>query len=147
MVVFLFLSELGKSILFVKQDCIEVRINCYEPKSGVIADSFSDRVDGEEATRNGILIWDALALKGSCHIWIDGDCDKPTDGSFAFRMWNGEEAPSDAVSGDIFYLTSDCPGMSPSARIGQIWQAVKTMGDDGSEKIAWQPYSGEIEVS
>ncbi len=25
--------------------------------------SFSDRVDGEEATRNGILIWDALALK------------------------------------------------------------------------------------
>lgn len=37
MVVFLFLSELGKSILFVKQDCIEVRINCYEPKSGVIA--------------------------------------------------------------------------------------------------------------
>ena len=109
--------------------------------------SFSDRVDGEEATRNGILIWDALALKGSCHIWIDGDCDKPTDGSFAFRMWNGEEAPSDAVSGDIFYLTSDCPGMSPSARIGQIWQAVKTMGDDGSEKIAWQPYSGEIEVS
>lgn len=34
--------------------------------------SFSDRVEGEEATRNGILIWDALALKGNCHIWING---------------------------------------------------------------------------
>lgn len=108
--------------------------------------SFSDRVDGEEATRNGILIWDALALKGSCHIWIDGDGDKPTEGSFAFRMWNSETAPEDALPGDVFYLTADCPGMSPSARIGQIWQAVKTMGDDGSEKTGWQPYAGEIEV-
>lgn len=109
--------------------------------------SFSDRVDGEEATRNGILIWDALALKGSCHIWIDGDGDKPTEGSFAFRMWNSETAPDDALPGDVFYLTADCPGMSPSARIGQIWQAVKTMGDDGSEKTGWQPYAGEIEIN
>lgn len=108
--------------------------------------SFSDRVEGEEATRNGILIWDALALKGSCHIWIDGDGEKPTEGSFGFRMWNSDKAPEDALPGDIFYLTADCPGMSSSARSGQIWQAIKTMGDDGSEKTGWQPYSGEVSV-
>ncbi len=106
--------------------------------------SFSDRVDGEEATRNGILIWDALALKGSCHIWIDGDGDTPTDGTFAFRMWNSEEAPEDAADGDIFYLTADCPGISSAARCGQIWQATITNDDDGMEQISWIPYTGEI---
>lgn len=106
--------------------------------------SFSDRVEGEEATRNGILIWDALALKGSCHIWIDGDGDKPSNGAFGFRMWNSEKAPEDAADGDVFYLTADCPGMSSAARCGQVWQASVSMGDDGLDKIVWIPYNGEI---
>lgn len=106
--------------------------------------SFSDRVEGEEATRNGILIWDALALKGSCHIWIDGDAGKPTDGAFSFRLWNSDKAPADAVSGDIFYLTCDCPGISPGALSGQIWQTTTVSTDDGGEKTVWLPYSGEV---
>lgn len=108
--------------------------------------SFSDRVDGEEATRNGILIWDALALKGSCHIWIDGDDNKPTQGTFAFRMWNSDKAPEDAADGDIFYLTSDCPGISAAARCGQIWQAKSSLSDDGFETLTWIPYNGEISL-
>lgn len=109
--------------------------------------SFSDRVDGEEATRNGILIWDALALKGSCHIWVDGDGDKPTDGTFSFKLWNSDKAPEDAVDGDVFYLTNDCPGMSAAALSGQIWQAVTVETADGGSKIGWQPYSGEVSVN
>lgn len=109
--------------------------------------SFSDRVDGEEATRNGILIWDALALKGSCHIWVDGDGDKPTDGTFSFKLWNSDTAPEDALDGDVFYLTNDCPGMSAAALSGQIWQAVTVETADGGSKIGWQPYSGEVSVN
>lgn len=106
--------------------------------------SFSDRVEGEEATRNGILIWDALALKGSCHIWIDGDGDKPVSDSLSFRMWGSDKAPEDAVNGDMFYLTEDCPGIAVTARSGQIWKAVVTEGDDGTDQLSWQPCSGEL---
>lgn len=35
--------------------------------------SSKDRVEGEEATREAMLVWDALALKGSCHVWINGE--------------------------------------------------------------------------
>lgn len=84
--------------------------------------SFSDRVEGEEATRNGILIWDALALKGSCHIWIDGE-GEPLDPAVAMRLWNSDMAPGDdlAATGVRFYLQCDCPGISPVAMAGQLW--------------------------
>ncbi len=106
--------------------------------------SFSDRVEGEEATRNGILIWDALALKGSCHIWIDGDADKATDGTFSFKLWSGDKVPEDAIAGDIYYLTADCPGMSPAAKSGQLWTVKRVSADDGSDKLVWEPCAGEV---
>ncbi len=104
--------------------------------------SFSDRVEGEEATRNGILIWDALALKGSCHIWIDGDTDQPTDGAFSFKMWNGSEAPTNPEMGDFYYLTNHCPGIDSNAVSGQIWQY--GLLDDGN--LGWKVYSGELDA-
>lgn len=108
--------------------------------------SFSDRVDGEEATRNGILIWDALALKGSCHIWIDGDSDKATDGMFSFRIWESDQAPKDCISGEIFYLTCDCPGIDPDARTGQMWKVSKGINDEGEDYMFWEQHTGEIEL-
>lgn len=108
--------------------------------------SFSDRVEGEEATRNGILIWDALALKGSCHIWIDGDSDAPTYGTFSFKLWNDSKAPAEVSDGDIYYLTVNCPGISSSALCGQIWQAGIVMGDDGNDKTVWRLYDGDVEI-
>ncbi len=86
--------------------------------------SFSDRVEGEEATRNGILIWDAIALKGSCHIWIDGEGEN--ESNMSVRMWESAEAP-EAESGNKFYLLLDCPGISNAAKAGQTW----TLLDDG----------------
>ncbi len=105
--------------------------------------SFSDRVDGEEATRNGILIWDALALKGSCHIWIDGDGENVSS-DLNFRLWGEPEAPENPEDGDLYYLTCDCPGMSAKAFTGQIWQASITTSDEGDTLSGWVQYKGEI---
>lgn len=100
--------------------------------------SFSDRVDGEEATRNGLLIWDAIALKGSCHVWIEGDGnDTPTS---VLRMWESEEAPTDTASGARYLLIKDCPGIDANARTGQTWSVTKTEvpdGDDFKEVDIW----------
>ncbi|MDE6272369.1 MAG: hypothetical protein K2M31_05115 [Muribaculaceae bacterium] len=94
--------------------------------------SFSDRVDGEEATRNGILIWDAIALKGSCHIWIEGDGNAVAEN--AFYMWDSEEAPEDADPNTRFLLICDCPGMSPDAKAGQMWTVTKTLSGSGADQ-------------
>ena len=98
--------------------------------------NFSDRIDGEEATRSGILIWDALALKGSCHIWIDGE-EKSENVASATRylLWDSPEAPKgvDGTS-NVYYLLCDCPGMDEKARAGQVWANVETEGS----KFVWQ---------
>ncbi|MDE6234360.1 MAG: hypothetical protein K2M56_01245 [Muribaculaceae bacterium] len=100
--------------------------------------SFSDRVDGEEATRNGILIWDAIALKGSCHIWIEGDGNELSES--VLRMWDSEEAPQGADEGSRFLLIRDCPGMNPDAKAGQIWTVTRTItgsGPSATETDIW----------
>lgn len=103
--------------------------------------TFSGRVDGEEAVRSGVLIWDALALKGSCHIWIDGE--GAASGSCANRwaLWEKSEAPDEDIlyNGARFYLINDCPGISVAAKSGQMWEAVTK--DDGFE---WRPLKGEV---
>ena len=84
---------------------------------------FSDRVEGEEATRSGILIWDALALKGSCHIWIDGDDSVGKESAQLILFWDKETEPDiEPDTRCCFYLLADCPGISPSARKGQTWR-------------------------
>lgn len=96
--------------------------------------SFADRMEGHEATRNGILIWDAVALKGSCHIWIDGEGEIAGEGGEHLMLWDGSEAP-EADPGTIYYLVSDCPAINPAAKSGTMWTS------DGS---VWKEYSGEV---
>ena len=107
--------------------------------------SFCDRVEGEEATRSGMLIWDALALKGSCHIWIDGDSEQSTDGTFSFRLWGENTAPA-GEDGDRYYLTADCPGISSSALTGQVWQCTKSVDEDGEDRYVWSQVIEEMRV-
>ena len=99
--------------------------------------SFNDRIEGEEATRTGVLVWDALALKGSCHVWIDGEGESTTEGATGFVMWDSDAAPAgdDLVDGRVYYLLSDCPGINASAQNGQMWQYKDT---------AWSEYHGEV---
>ena len=98
--------------------------------------TFADRVEGHEASRNGILIWDALALKGSCHIWIDGEGEIASDASEHLMLWDSQDAPA-ATPGVVYYLVNDCPGISAMAKSGSMW----TYGD-----TAWKEYTGEVNV-
>ena len=106
--------------------------------------SFSDRVEGEEATRSGILTWDALALKGSCHIWINGEGNEGVKDSFRFKLWDLATAPEDAKAGDIYYVTRSCPGISTKAVAGTMWQGIQEMGDDMKLHIIWEQYTGDV---
>lgn len=101
---------------------------------------FNDRIDGEEATRKGMVVWDALALKGACHIWIDGEGTTANAGATTFVVWESEEAPTDTnlVDGRVYYLTVDCPGISAEAQNGQMWQY---------KDSAWSQFTGEIYAS
>lgn len=60
--------------------------------------NYTEDVLGEEATRNGILVSDALGLKGNCHIWVDGDDDDDDTAPSAqeFRMWGSTSQPTSA---------------------------------------------------
>lgn len=98
--------------------------------------NFQERMEGQEATRSGILIWDALALKGSCHIWIDGEGEESAAGSKIFELWEDSEAPS-AIEGKVYYLVNDCPGISQKAKSGTMWTY------DGS---SWKESAAEIEI-
>ena len=96
--------------------------------------SFQDRMEGQEASRSGILIWDALALKGSCHIWIDGEGEPAAEGNEKIMLWDSSEAP-EAGENTVYYLANDCPGISAAAKSGTMWKY---------EGNVWKEYSGEV---
>lgn len=101
-----------------------------------------DRVEGEEATRESMLVWDALALKGSCHVWINGESTTingniNTDATH-FHLYEGETAPDNPADGCVFYLITDCPGISPEAVNGTLWQY---------KNGKWSEYIGDVMAS
>lgn len=103
--------------------------------------SSSDRMEGEEATRESMLVWDALALKGSCHIWINGEASS-ADGNLNteavhYHLYEGAEAPKDPAERCVYYLLSDCPGIADTAVKGTLWQY---------KDSKWVEFSGEIMV-
>ena len=98
---------------------------------------FNDRVEGEEATRKGMIVWDALALKGGCHIFINGEDNDKNEGSTLFAMWDKETAPETTPSTKtpVYYFIVDCTIGEKKAKAGTMWQY------DGQ---AWVEYTGEI---
>lgn len=72
--------------------------------------NYTEDVEGEEATRNGVLVSDALGLKGNCHIWVDGedDDDETAPNAEKFLLWSGSEAPSssDLEDGVIYVFAN-----------------------------------------
>ena len=94
-----------------------------------------DRMEGEEATREAMLVWDALALKGSCHVWINGEGETDNTGAVQIHLLDSAEAPSDPVEGAVYYLIQDCPGINKEAVSGQMWQY---------KSEAWVEYAGDI---
>lgn len=97
--------------------------------------SSKDRMEGEEATRESMLVWDALALKGSCHIWINGEGDSENTSATQIHLWDSAEAPESPVEGGVYYLLQDCPGINAEAVCGQMWQY---------KSAAWVEYAGDV---
>ena len=101
--------------------------------------SFNEDVEGEEAKRSGVLVFDALALKGTCHVWVDGEgtAAAAVDGKVIFTTHDGTEAPASPAKDQVFCLLSNCPGINNNALQGQMWQYT------GS---GWKEYEGEIKA-
>jgi len=128
--------------------------------------SFNEKVDGEEATRSGIIVWDALALKGSCHIWVDGKGGETANGATEFKMWTSTTAPtvSQVDNGVVYYFTNDMTlttgGATHAAattwtvNAGEMWKATVAEIMNGSSSytpkeygITWTKYYGTISAS
>ena len=98
--------------------------------------SFNDRVEGEEASRNGIIIWDGLALKGSCHIWIDGEGEKNDNVNVTNINYLEEALTADnAKDGEVYYLLADVKVGDINGKIGEMYKY------DGSKFVE---YTGEV---
>lgn len=128
------LDRLGwsNSALAIAQDRLVHYVYSPEHKS-------KNRIEGQEATRETLLVWDALALKGSCHVWINGELNTTDSEEHPeithYHFHEGEDAPADPVEGCVYYMLTDCPGISTSAVKGSLW-VIK----DGK----WEEYSGEL---
>ncbi len=109
--------------------------------------SSTDRMEGEEATRESLLVWDALALKGSCHVWINGEGEADNTSATQIHMWDSKTAPTNPSDGAVYYLLSDCPGISADAMSGQMWQVKVTVSGTGDQKTTtytWTEYAGNV---
>lgn len=105
---------------------------------------FNDRVEGEEATRKGIIVWDALCLKGSCHIWIDGEGEASNSDAVTYSIWEDSTTPtaSDVTDGTVYYFTVDTKlSDSQTAQNGTLWKATVK---DGA--LTWTEYTGTVDA-
>lgn len=125
--------------------------------------TFNEKVEGQEAKRNGIIVWDALALKGVCHLWIEGDvdtADATSDGVVNIKIWdkktNGvptapattDFSASGSIyhDGDVFYFMDSVTLASGLiAQPGDMYQAEYTAasGNDAAT-LTWKKYTGAV---
>lgn len=98
--------------------------------------SSSERIQGEEATRESIVVWDALALKGTCHVWVDGEgTNDSNEGAANFHFWSDPvNAPANAKADCIYYLTEACAGIAGSQK-GDLYKRTAT---------GWEAYTGDV---
>ncbi len=98
----------------------------------------TEKVQGEEATRKCIISINALALKGTSHIWVNGE-DGASDvpGTVKIAMWSdATNAPTNPSLNDTYYLTVACAGIAGS-KAAEVYQWNGT---------AWVKYNGTIYV-
>jgi len=86
--------------------------------------SEKERIEGHEANRESLIVWDALALKGSCHVFVNGESDANVGGedTINFLLWDKEEAPEAPEEGAVYFLGNDCAGIDEKAQRGELWQ-------------------------
>lgn len=132
----------------------------------------SDRVEGHEANREGLIKWLCVGLKGSCHIWIDGEEETGGVGT-VIHMWdsvdnNGASVTpgfTDVNDGEVYYFINETTLKSykktgtstpadnssavpaKTAQEGTMWKAVKTTTAESNTTVVtltWEEYTGEI---
>ena len=120
--------------------------------------SYTEEVLGEEATRNGVLVSDALGLKGNCHIWVDGDDDDDDTAPNAdeFRLWSSTTAPTRADLEDgIVYVFANALTLVVSHTSGndtvvdqtvtvEAGDAYKYSASANSNNGGWKKFYGPI---
>ena len=103
----------------------------------------SEKVEGREAKREATLVWDALALKGSAHIWIDGEGSCAAAGADTYILWDSTSAPTAPVAGKVYVLLNDCTAIDEAAVAGTMWvAAASTTGS--STTYTWSEYTGRV---
>lgn len=117
--------------------------------------SYTEDVLGEEATRNGILVSDALGLKGNCHIWIDGgddDDDTTAPSAQEFRLWGTTTAPTGGdLENGVVYVFAKALTLTVSSG-GTTYQTVNVDAGDAykydatanSNHGGWTKFYGPI---
>ena len=116
--------------------------------------NYTEEVLGEEATRNGVLVSDALGLKGNCHVWVDGDDDDDDTAPNAdeFRLWGSETAPTsaDLIDGIIYVFANALTlevkdgGTVVQTVTVDAGDAYKYSATDNSNKGGWKKFYGAI---
>ena len=104
----------------------------------------NERIEGHEANRESVIVWDALALKGTCHIFVNGEGTAASSGATNFRIWSKSTAPtgSDLVNGTVYYLLHDVQLSSSPAVNGKQGEYWKYNGSSAG----WTKYTGELFV-
>lgn len=105
--------------------------------------SDTENVEEHEAKRETVIVWDALALKGACHIFINGEGTPKAPDATSYGVWKSDKAPTgdDLVDGKVYYLTVDCPGIDKKARKGETWIYRK-----GGGTGTWEKYEGVLDL-
>lgn len=99
----------------------------------------NQKVEGHEAKRTGLIIWDGLALKGSCHMWIDGMGAGVGAGVQDVVFWESATAPTsgDLVDGRVYIFTKQCTLTS------DLTAAAQSAYKYDADNTAWTPYTNE----
>ncbi|MCD8266939.1 MAG: hypothetical protein LUC33_07285 [Prevotellaceae bacterium] len=101
--------------------------------------SSNEDIIGEEAKRNILIRWDAIGMKGTCNIWVDGESSEvtsPAEGVTKIVLWTEDTAPDSPVDGVVYYFLQDVDLDGDTALSGETW---KYTTDDG-----WTKYKGII---
>ncbi len=116
--------------------------------------NYTEDVLGEEATRNGVLVSDALGLKGNCHVWVDGDDDDDDTAPSAdeFRLWSSTTAPTsnDLEDGVIYVfanaltLTVTSGGSTIQTVTVDAGEAYKYSATANSNAGGWKKFYGAV---
>ena len=116
--------------------------------------SYTEEVLGEEATRNGVLVSDALGLKGNCHIWVDGDDDDDDTAPSAdeFRLWGSTTAPtSNDLEDGIIYVFANALTLTVTSGNDTVQTVTVDAGDAykysasaNSNAGGWKKFYGPI---